>query len=151
MSELLQGLVTDYQPTDYPWFMIDGITDITPGERLHAYKMITANEGVGVFGGTVPVPSLTFLETEIFIGASVILLETLPELKGLETRDYEWNVNVLGTLAIGECFDVEANVLSWRRGIAKIQCKGTVNGELRCEGVIGLAIPDVMNQYLIKK
>ena len=52
---------------------------------------------------------------------------------------------------IGEKFDIETKVLSWKRGLCKGIGKGKVDGQIACEAEMIITIPEILDQYIPKK
>ena len=48
----------------------------------------------------------------------------------------------------GKKFEIDAQVISWNRGICKGRGIATVDGEVACEADMLITIPDILEQFL---
>ena len=58
------------------------------------------------------------------------------------------NINFKRKIVPGERLDIEANLDSFKRGIAKGYAKSFVNGEAACSAEFVVTVPDVFNSFL---
>ncbi|MCG8670726.1 MAG: 3-hydroxyacyl-ACP dehydratase FabZ [Pseudomonadales bacterium] len=146
----LQGII-DYQMNRHPYLMIDRAIEIIPGESAKGYKQITANDWFIPchFPGDPNMPGL--LQTEALVQLSALIVIALPGNKGkicylsqLEKAKFKRKV------LAGDRLDIESHLLSWKRGIAKCEAVGKVDGEKACEATFTLVMPDVMNEFAVK-
>ena len=71
----------------------------------------------------------------------------MPENKGKKTAALNYNVKYKKKLVPGMRVDIEANLKSYRRGIAIGSAVGYVDGEVAVSADFLIGIPDVLNQY----
>ena len=73
---------------------------------------------------------------------------TLPGNKGKKTGFVSIkNAIFKRKIVPGDRFDIESELKSYRRGLAKGSSLGYVNGEVACAADLVIAIPDILNQY----
>jgi len=51
----------------------------------------------------------------------------------------------------GEKFEIQTEVISWKRGICEGKGFAYTNGELACEADMLITIPEILEEYLPKK
>lgn len=134
-------------PHRYPFLLVDRIVEMEPGERVLAYKNITANEEV--FNGHFP-------NTPIFPG--VMIIEAMAQAAGVlgfVTADKYADDDVLYLFAgvdgvrfkrqvvPGDQLMLESKIDSVKRTIWRFKCRATVDGELACEATILCALKSV--------
>ncbi|MEZ5528535.1 MAG: 3-hydroxyacyl-ACP dehydratase FabZ [Porticoccaceae bacterium] len=131
-------------PHRYPFLLVDRVVELEPGQRILAYKNITANEDV--FNGHFP-------NTPIFPG--VMIIEAMAQAAGVlgfVTEDKYADENALYLFAgvdnvrfkrqviPGDRLMLEAEIDSVKRTIWRFKCRATVDGELACEATILCAL-----------
>ncbi len=134
-------------PHRYPFLLVDRIVEMEPGERVLAYKNITANEEV--FNGHFP-------NTPIFPG--VMIIEAMAQAAGVlgfVTAAKYADDDVLYLFAgvdgvrfkrqvvPGDQLMLEAKIDSVKRTIWRFKCRATVDGELACEATILCALKSI--------
>ena len=139
-----------YQPNRYPFLMIDRVTDVEPGEYAHGYKNLTNNEWYfpAHFPGGPNMPGA--LQLEAMAQMLTVALTTQEGLRGSITHALEHKVKFRKEVLPGDRLEIEATVLSWRRGVCKGRAIGRTDGELVCEANMIITIPDIMTQFLPK-
>jgi 3-hydroxyacyl-[acyl-carrier-protein] dehydratase len=134
----------------YPWLLVDSVEEIMPAKRIKGRKLVSGNDSFFQNNewnyGFVP----EFFQIEVFSQLLVIAMAAAIGQGRKETREFEWSIDILRQLRIGECFDAEVEILSWRRGIARAQLCGYVGNEKVSSGTMKLAVLDVFNQYRVK-
>ena len=145
-SEELQ----EYQPNRYPFLMIDYVTEVEPGKFAKGYKNLTNNEWYFPvhFPGGPNMPGA--LQLEAMAQMLTVAVTTQEGLKGKVTHALEHTVRFKKEVLPGEQLFIDAEILSWRRGICKGQAKGYTNGEVACEANMLITIPDILEQFLPK-
>jgi len=135
-------LPLDYQeikrilPHRYPMLLVDRIVELVPGKYVKGYKNITGNEDV--FNGHFP-------QQAIFPG--VMICEAMAQVAGVlgfvttgnKAEDGYLllfagldNVRFKRQVIPGDRLDMEVDFIAGKRGIYKVKCKASVDGELVC-------------------
>lgn len=140
-----------YQPNRYPFLMIDNVSEVLPGKYAKGHKNLTLNEWYFPkhFPGAPNMPGA--LQLEAMAQMLTVAITTLPGLKGSVTHALQHLVKFKKEVLPGQSLIIEAEVISWRRGICKGIAKGYTDGEVACEAEMLITIPDILDQYLPKK
>ena len=140
----------EYQPNRYPFLMIDHVTEVQPGKFANGYKNLSNNEWYFPvhFPGGPNMPGA--LQLEAMAQMLTVAVTTQEGLKGKVTHALEHTVKFKKEVLPGEQLVIEAEILSWRRGICKGTAKGYTNGEVACEANMLITIPDILEQFLPK-
>jgi len=135
VNEIRQDL-----PHRYPFLLVDRVTALTPGESIVAYKNVTINEPF--FNGHFPehpvMPGVLVVEA-MAQAAGVLGFRTMNKqaedgsLYYLVGAD---NLRFKRPVVPGDRLQLEARVVSERRGLWKFECKASVDGELVSSGTI---------------
>lgn len=140
--------IQKYQQNRYPYLFLDHVTQIQPGKFAKGYKHYTVNEWFfPVHYPTMPnVPGL--LQLEALSHLAILTFLTLPGNQGLITNSLRVNnVKFLKRITPGQTFQMEAQLHSWKRGIAKCSTQGYIEGdEVSCADWI-FTIPDILDKY----
>jgi 3-hydroxyacyl-[acyl-carrier-protein] dehydratase len=137
-----------YQPNRYPFLMIDHVDEVIPGKSAKGYKNLTLNEWYfpNHFPDGPNMPGA--LQLEALAQMLTVALTTLPGNRGKVTHALSHTVRFRKEVLPGDKFVIETEVVSWVRGICKGKGKAFTNGEVACEAVMMIAIPDILKQYL---
>ena len=140
-----------YQPNRYPFLMVDFVTEVEPGKFAKGYKNLTNNEWFFPihFPDAPNMPGA--LQLEAMAQMLTIAITTQEGLEGKVTHALEHKVRFKKEVLPGQQLAIEANVLSWRRGICKGQAVGLTDGEIACEAEMLITIPDILDQFIPKK
>lgn len=140
----------DFQPNRYPFLMIDAVTDVLPGSYAKGYKNLSNNEWYFPihFINNPNMPGA--LQLESLAQMLTIAITTLPGLKGQVTHALSHTVRFRREIKPGDRFDIETNLISWKRGIAVGTGIGMVNGDIACEAKMTITIPDIFLKHLPK-
>lgn len=144
--------IQQYQQNRYPLFFVDRIIEVLPGKYAHGYKNFTFNEWFfpAHFEDEPNVPG--FIQVETLTQIFLMTFLTYPEYKGKKTGFIGIkNARFKKKIVPGDRLDVQAELFSFKRGLARGKAKGYVDGEEACEIELEVAIPDVLNQFLPKK
>lgn len=132
--------IKKWLPHRYPFLLVDRVVDLKIGESIVAYKNITTNEEI--FNGHFP-------QAPIFPG--VMIIEAMAQASGIlgfktigKTPDdgsvYLFagadKVRFRRQVIPGDRLQLEAKVVSEKRGIWKFDCKASVDGELAASATI---------------
>ena len=144
--------IQEYQQNRYPCFFLDMVTEAVPGKYAKGYKNYSYNEWFFPchFADEPNVPG--FVQLEMMTQMFLMTFLTMPENKGKKTCFISIN-NAKFKLKIipGMRVDLQAELKSYRRGIAIGSCVGYVNGEEACSVELMVGIPDVLNQFKPKQ
>jgi 3-hydroxyacyl-[acyl-carrier-protein] dehydratase len=128
--------ILEYLPHRYPFLLVDRVTEVESGVSIKGYKNISFNEPF--FTGHFP-------ENPIMPG--VLLIEAMAQLSGIlgfVTMGRKPSDGVIQYLAgsskvrfkrpvvPGDRLDMEAELVSSKRGIWRFSCRALVNGEVVC-------------------
>ena len=141
----------DYQPNRYPFLMIDHVDWVVPGKSAKGYKNLTMNEWYFPvhFPGGPNMPGA--LQLEALAQMLTVAITTLPGMKGKVTHALQHIVRFRKEVVPGDKFEIETEVLSWKRGICKGKGVARTNGEVACEAEMLITIPEILEQFLPKK
>ncbi len=140
--------IQKYQQNRYPLLFVDRITEAKPGAYAKGFKNFTYNEWFfpAHFEDEPNVPGFVQIETltQVFLMSFL----TLDEFKGkktgfVEVRKARFNRKIIP----GDRLDVEATLVSFKRGLADGIAVGSVNGETACSAGFLIAIPDELAKY----
>ena len=144
--------IQEYQQNRYPCFFVDCILEAVPGERASGYKNFSFNEWFfpAHFADEPNVPG--FVQVEMLTQVFLMTFLTLPGNKGKKTGF----VSIDGArfrkkIVPGDRVDIDAELHSYRRGLARGRSIGRVNGEIACELSLTVAVPDVMTAFIPPK
>ncbi len=152
MSNVIENLsaieIQQYQQNRYPCFFLDGISKAIPGVSAFGYKNFTYNEWFfpAHFADEPNVPG--FIQIECLTQVFLMTFLTLPEYKGMKTgfvniKDAKFRKKIIP----GDRLDVEAELKSFKRGLAKGVVKGFVDQTVACELELTITIPEVMLKF----
>ena len=132
--------IKKWLPHRYPFLLVDRVLELTEGESIVAYKNISVNEEV--FNGHFP-------QAPIFPG--VMIVEAMAQASGIlgfktigktpqDGSVYLFagadKVRFRRQVVPGDRLQLEAKVVSEKRGIWKFECVATVDGELAASATI---------------
>jgi len=132
--------IKKWLPHRYPFLLVDRVVELTEGESIVAYKNITSNEDV--FNGHFP-------QAPIFPG--VMIIEALAQASGIlgfktigktpqDGSIYLFagadKVRFRRQVVPGDRLQLEAKVISEKRGIWKFECEASVDNELAASATI---------------
>lgn len=140
--------IQHYQQNRYPLLFIDYVTEAVPGISAKGFKNFSFNEWYfpAHFEDEPNVPG--FVQIEAMTQMFLMTFLTIPGNEGKKTAfirvgDAEFKKKIIP----GDRLDLEAELDSYRRGVAKGRVCGYVKGELACSIELTIAIPDVLNQF----
>lgn len=137
-----------YQPNRYPFLMIDHVDEVLPGKYARGYKNLTMNEWY--FPVHFPEgPNMPgALQLEALAQMLTVAITTLPGLKGKVTHALQHTVRFKKEVLPGKKFEINAQVISWSRGICKGKGVAIVDGDIACEADMLITIPEILELYL---
>lgn len=132
--------IREYLPHRYPFLLVDRVTELEEGQFIRAYKNVSINEEV--FNGHFP-------QAPIFPG--VMIVEAMAQAAGIlgfKTQDKKPadgsiylfagadKVRFKRQVVPGDRLELEAKIVSEKRGIWKFECRATVEGTLAASATI---------------
>jgi len=126
--------IREYLPHRYPFLLVDRVEELEVGESIVAYKNVTINEPF--FNGHFPdhpvMPGVLIVEA-MAQAAGILGFKTMGK-KPQDGSIYYFvgsdKLRFKRPVVPGDRLQLEAKVLSERRGIWKFDVKATVDGEL---------------------
>ena len=132
--------IRKYLPHRYPFLLVDRVVDLTPGESIVAYKNVTVNEPF--FNGHFPdhpvMPGVLIVEA-MAQAAGILGFKTMDKTPQDGSIYYfvgADNLRFKRPVVPGDRLQLEASVLSEKRGIWKFEVKATVDGALASSATI---------------
>lgn len=122
-------------PHRYPFALVDRIVEYVPGERAVGFKNISFNEPQ--FQGHIPgrpiMPGVLIVEAMAQVGGIVLI-----QLPGMTGKFFAFagldKVRFRRPVVPGDRLMMEMELLSFKRGFAKMQGRATVDDQLAAEG-----------------
>ena len=140
--------IQQYQQNRYPCFFIDYVEEVIPGKSAKGYKNFSFNEWFfpAHFPDEPNVPG--FVQIEALTQLFLMTFLTLPGNKGKKTGFVSIeNARFKKKIIPGDRLDIQAELKSYRRGLARGTSVGYINGEVACSAELVIAIPDILNQF----
>jgi len=142
--------IYEYQQNRDPYLLIDAAEEIIPGRSAKGYRNFTDKDWFFKvhFPGDPNVPGM--LQIEALIQLSALMVLTLPGNKGKVVYITNANnIKLSRKVLPGDRLDIEAELLSWKRGIGSCTATGSVKGEIACRADFNIAMPDILNEYKV--
>lgn len=140
--------IQKYQQNRYPLLFIDYVNEVKPGKYAKGLKNFSFNEWYFPvhFEDEPNVPG--FVQVESLTQMFLMTFLTIPGNEGKKTGFVSIeNAKFKRKLIPGDCLEIEAELQSYRRGLAKGAVNGYVKGEIACSIELVVAIPDVLEKY----
>lgn len=134
MAVLTAKELMKYLPHRYPFFFIDRVEEVVPGERAVCIKNVTINEPFfqGHFPGEPVMPGVLIVEALAQAGAVLSLRE----------EEFQGKIGYLGGLnkvkfrrmvKPGDRLRLEVEMLKFRRNVGLAKATAYVDDEVACE------------------
>ncbi|MCH8552330.1 MAG: 3-hydroxyacyl-ACP dehydratase FabZ [Natronospirillum sp.] len=127
-------------PHRYPFLMVDRVTEMEDGTLIRGYKNVSGNEDFfnGHFPGRAIMPGVMILEALAQLGAILGFASSgnryedgfLYLFAGID------NVRFKRSVVPGDRLDLELKIVGGKRGIYKMECRASVDGQLACSADI---------------
>ena len=132
--------IREYLPHRYPFLLVDRVVEIEPGKTIVAYKNVSVNEPFfdGHFPDKPVMPGVLIVEA-LAQTAGILGFRTMNKRPADGSIYYlvgADNVRFKRPVVPGDRLQLEASVVTEKRGIWKFDCRATVDGELACEASI---------------
>lgn len=136
-----------YQPNRFPFLLIDRVTEVLPGKYAKGYKNLTNNEWFfpNHFPGASNMPGC--LQIEAMAQILTVAILTMEGLEGKVVHGYKHAGTFHKEVCPGDRLDMDAQIISFNRGLCRGMVKGFIGDELTCELETTIIIPEIFNQY----
>lgn len=126
--------IREYLPHRFPFLLVDRVVELSPGESIVAYKNVTVNEPffTGHFPDHPVMPGVLIVEA-MAQAAGILGFKTMDKTPQDGSIYYfvgADNVRFKRPVVPGDRLQLEAKVISERRGIWKFEVQSSVDGEL---------------------
>ncbi len=132
--------IRKYLPHRYPFLLVDRVVELIPGESIVAYKNVTINEDF--FNGHFPdhpvMPGVLIVEA-MAQAAGILGFKTMDKTPQDGSIYYfvgSDKVRFKRPVVPGDRLQLEAAIVSEKRGIWKFDVRATVDGELASSATI---------------
>ncbi len=132
--------IRKYLPHRYPFLLVDRVVELVPGESIVAYKNVSVNEDF--FNGHFPdhpvMPSVLIVEA-MAQAAGILGFKTMDKTPQDGSIYYfvgSDKVRFKRPVVPGDRLQLEASIVSEKRGIWKFDVRATVDGELASSATI---------------
>ncbi|BDX02130.1 MAG: 3-hydroxyacyl-ACP dehydratase FabZ [Marinomonas sp.] len=132
--------IRQYLPHRYPFLLVDRVVELNLNESIVAYKNVTINEPF--FNGHFPnhpvMPGVLIIEA-MAQAAGILGFKTMdkkPEDGSIYYFVGSDKARFKRPVVPGDRLQLEAKIVTEKRGIWKFECKATVDGELACSASI---------------
>lgn len=140
--------ILKFQRNRYPVLLIDRILECEPGKRAVARKCFTYNEWFipGHFDDEPNVPGT--VQIECLAQTLLMTFQCIEDYRGLKANAASYNnVKFRRKVEPGDILIVEANLSSFKRGVAIGSSVGRVEDEIACSADFVIAVPDVLEKF----
>jgi len=132
--------IRQYLPHRYPFLLVDRVTELNLNESIVAYKNVTVNEPFfnGHFPDNPVMPGVLIIEA-MAQAAGILGFKTMdkkPEDGSIYYFVGSDKARFKRPVIPGDRLQLEAKILTEKRGIWKFECKASVDGELVCSATI---------------
>ncbi|ETI58396.1 3-hydroxyacyl-ACP dehydratase FabZ [Marinomonas profundimaris] len=132
--------IRQYLPHRYPFLLVDRVIELNLNESIVAYKNVTINEPF--FNGHFPnhpvMPGVLIIEA-MAQAAGILGFKTMdkkPEDGSIYYFVGSDKARFKRPVVPGDRLQLEAKIITEKRGIWKFECRATVDGELACSATI---------------
>lgn len=139
--------IQKFQQNRYPLLFIDYVEEAVAGKSAKGYKNFSYNEWFfpAHFEDEPNVPG--FVQMEALTQMFLMSFLTLPGNEGMKTAFIKAETDFKKKIIPGDRLDIISNLDSFRRGLAKGNSTGYLNGEVACKTNLVIAIPDIMRSF----
>ncbi len=140
--------IQQYQQNRYPCLFIDYVDEAIPGKSAKGHKNFSFNEWFfpAHFADEPNVPG--FIQIEALTQLFLMTFLTLPGNKGKKTGFISVEARFKKKIIPGDRLDIQAELKSYRRGLAKGNSAGYINGEVACSAELVIVIPEILNEFM---
>lgn len=143
--------IQKFQQNRYPLLFIDFVEEAVAGVSAKGHKNFSYNEWFfpAHFEDEPNVPG--FVQMEALTQMFLMTFLTIPGNEGMKTAFINVNSKFRKKIIPGDRLDIISSLSSYRRGLAKGESVGYIDGEEACSAEFIIAVPDVMNQFKPKE
>ncbi|MGO3344650.1 MAG: 3-hydroxyacyl-ACP dehydratase FabZ [Marinomonas sp.] len=132
--------IRKYLPHRYPFLLVDRVIEINLNDSIVAYKNVTVNEPffTGHFPDYPIMPGVLIIEA-MAQAAGILGFKTMnkaPEDGSIYYFVGSDKARFKRPVVPGDRLQLEAKIITEKRGIWKFECRATVDGELACSATI---------------
>ncbi|WP_133011918.1 3-hydroxyacyl-ACP dehydratase FabZ [Marinomonas flavescens] len=132
--------IRKYLPHRYPFLLVDRVIEINLNDSIVAYKNVTVNEPffTGHFPNYPVMPGVLIIEA-MAQAAGVLGFKTMgktPEDGSIYYFVGADKARFKRPVVPGDRLQLEAKIITEKRGIWKFECRASVDGELACSATI---------------
>jgi 3-hydroxyacyl-[acyl-carrier-protein] dehydratase len=127
----------------FPMIMVDSVTELEPGKRIHAIKNVTGNEiqFLGHFPEHAVMPGTLIVEA---VGQAASILFAKSMGRGMRPGEFLVlgsinEMRFLKPVVPGDCLELEVKVLKFIDDFAVVEVAAAVNGTDVAKGKLGFA------------
>ena len=148
MMKLNKEQIFEYQQNRPPYLMIDFAEEVVPGKSAKGYKNLAKDEWFFKVHWPQDPNMQGMLQIESLLQMCALSLLTMPGNKGklvyLISAD---KIKLKKKIIPNDRLVIETKIISYNRGVAKCEGKGTVNEKLACSAEFSVVLPHVINNY----
>lgn len=136
--------IMDCQKNRYPMLFIDHVTECLPGRYAKGYKLFSYNEWYFHGYDTHNPKVWNVIQIESMSQMFLMTFLSLDKMRGCVAMSNKFdNVNFIRKIIPGDRLDLEANLISFGRGVARGEVKGYVNSILTCSMECTIVVPEL--------
>jgi|TARA_Y100000294_G_C8383022_1_gene267548 3-hydroxyacyl-[acyl-carrier-protein] dehydratase len=128
----------------HPFLMIDYVDKIIPGKSAHSIKKLTDDDWFFKSHMQRDPVMPGSLQIEAMLQTLVLTIYTMEGHEGWPCFEISINTKLLSKVSPGDLLDIHADLLSYKRGIAKGAAIGKVNDTTVCQGEFTIISPHAM-------
>jgi 3-hydroxyacyl-[acyl-carrier-protein] dehydratase len=136
------------QRNRHPVLFVDQVVDVVPGKSARGIKCFSYNEWFfpGHFDDEPNVPG--FIQIECLVQTFIMTFLCLDEYQGMKTNFASINnVKFRRKIIPGETLISDAELRSFKRGLASGVVSSSVNGQPACSAEFVVTVPDVFGAF----
>ena len=136
--------ITEYLEITTPFLMIDYVDEIIPGKSARGIKNLTENDWFFKCHMERELAMPGTLQIEAMLQTLVLTIYTMEGHKGKFSYISNINTKLISKISPGNQFVIHADLLSYKRGMAKGVAVGQINDVKVCQGEFTFISPHDM-------